>query len=215
VDAVVFDVIDINFFQSILVPADNNRWRIDVKKKNIFAAWAIAHQKFFEGQVDSSVIVVLIIYNYHRNLQGQVGSEWWKCTIIVGFCWYNGVDAQDRKRGIRMASTGAIDRLAILVVSGHQMEELIQQLILREFTFTTIDSSGGMFQEPAQTLLVGLNSSRLSLLLALVQKYCQPQTQYIPAQLSIPPNYTVLPMVEARTGGALVYTLIVERFEQL
>ena len=114
-----------------------------------------------------------------------------------------------------MVPAGTIDRLVILVASGHQTEELIQQLIRREFDFTIIDSSGGVFQEPTKSLLVGLNASRLPLLLSLVRKYCQPQTQYIPAQLSIPPNYTVLPMVEARTGGALVYTMVVERFEQL
>lgn len=113
------------------------------------------------------------------------------------------------------SSSGGIDRLVILVASGHQANELMQQLTRNSFQFTVIDSSGGMFQEPTSTLIVGLNSTRLQALVSLVEKYCQPQTQYIPAQLSIPPNYTILPMIEAQTGGALVYTMNVERFEQL
>lgn len=108
------------------------------------------------------------------------------------------------------------NRLAILIVSGRQAMDLMQQLTENGFYFTQIDSSGGMIQEPSLSLLIGLNDSRLETLLRLVRKYCKPQKQYVPTQIHIQPGFTTaLPMIEARVGGALIYILEVERFEQI
>lgn len=113
------------------------------------------------------------------------------------------------------ASTANINQLVILTVSGHQADELAQQLVKNQFYFTKIDSQGGGFQEPTLCLLIGLNSSRLNSLLSLVNRCCKPYRQYIPAQISIPPNYSPLPMIEAQMGGALVYVINIEQFEQI
>jgi uncharacterized protein YaaQ len=108
-----------------------------------------------------------------------------------------------------------INQLAILVVSGYQSEELMQRMVEQRFSFTKIDSSGGMLNEPAVCLLVGLNSTRLPTLVELVQKCCQPYTQYIPTQLNSQSGYPSMSMIEAQVGGALIYTINVERFEQI
>ncbi len=115
-----------------------------------------------------------------------------------------------------MTTPGAeINQLVILVVSGYQAEDLMQSLVERRFYFTKVDSSGGMLNEPAVCLLIGLNSSRLPALLDLVQNCCQPYTQYIPTQLNSQSGYPSMSMIEAQVGGALLYTMNVERFEQL
>ncbi len=111
--------------------------------------------------------------------------------------------------------TGVINQLAILVVSGYQSEELMQHLVEQRFYFTKIDSSGGMLNEPAVCLLIGLNKLRLAALVELVQKCCQPYTQYIPTQLNSQAGYPSMSMIEAQVGGGLIYTLNVERLEQL
>jgi uncharacterized protein YaaQ len=112
-------------------------------------------------------------------------------------------------------STREINQLAILVLSGYQSEDLMQKLVEQRFYFTKIDSSGGMLNEPAVCLLIGLNSMRLPALLELVQKCCQPYTQYIPTHMNPQSGYPSMSMIEAQVGGALIYTLNVERFEQL
>ena len=110
---------------------------------------------------------------------------------------------------------GEIDQLAIIVLSGYQSEDLMQNLVKQRFYFTKIDSSGGMLNEPAVCLLIGLNKARMPSLLELVQKCCQPYTQYIPTQLNSQSGYPSMSMIEAQVGGALIYSLNVERFEQL
>jgi uncharacterized protein YaaQ len=112
-------------------------------------------------------------------------------------------------------STREINQLAILVLSGYQSEDLMQNLVEQRFHFTKIDSSGGMLNEPAVCLLIGLNNYRLPALLELVQKCCQPYTQYIPTHMNPQSGYPSMSMIEAQVGGALIYTLNVERFEQL
>ncbi len=114
-----------------------------------------------------------------------------------------------------MAVAGPINQLVILVVSGRQSSDLMKKLTKNQFYFTVVNSSGGMIQEPTLSLFIGLNDSRLPALLKLVRACCQPQKQYIPAQLNFQPGYSNLPMIEAQVGGALVYITDVEHFEQI
>jgi uncharacterized protein YaaQ len=111
-------------------------------------------------------------------------------------------------------TTQKINQL-VIVVAGAQAGELMQRLRQERFYFTKIDSSGGLVQEPNVTLLIGLNDSSLEQLLSLVRKVCQPYRQFIPAHVSVHPMHMQPAMIEAEMGGATVYVLEVERFEQL
>lgn len=108
-----------------------------------------------------------------------------------------------------------INQLALLVVSGRQSNELMDRLRQERYYFTIIDSSGGVIQEPAVCLLVGLNSSRTEHLLKIIRRICQPTTAYIPSQLNFQTGIQTIPMIEAQVGGALVHILDVERFIQI
>ena len=111
-------------------------------------------------------------------------------------------------------TSGSIDRLVILIVSGRQAGDLRHNLRQEGFYFTQVDSTGGLLQEPTECLFIGLNNDRLSNLLDLVRRCCKPQKEYIPAQLHVQPASLPLPMIEAQIGGALVCVLTVSRFEQ-
>ncbi len=115
----------------------------------------------------------------------------------------------------RVSPPVAINQLAILIVSGRQAGDLMDQLSKNGFYFTKIDSSGGIFQEPTVCLFIGLNDSRLPTLLHLVRQYCKPQKEYIPTHLNLEPGNPALTMIEAKVGGALIHVLKVVRFEQL
>jgi uncharacterized protein YaaQ len=114
-----------------------------------------------------------------------------------------------------MTASGTIDQLAIIVASGFQPSRLQEALFQEGFSFTEMDSFGGIIQEPMVCLLVGLNRDHLSTLLEMVRKHCKPIQQYVPVRVGLPEGYTNIPMIEVQIGGATVYLLNVERFEQI
>ncbi len=114
-----------------------------------------------------------------------------------------------------MTSPSPVDQLLFIIVNGLQADKLMKHLIQERFYFTKIDSSGGMLQEPTVCLLVGLKRERLQELNLILQADCRPYRQYIPTQMSMPADYTQVPMIEAQMGGAVVYSMNVERFVQV
>lgn len=108
-----------------------------------------------------------------------------------------------------------IDILVILVISGLQAPQLMDRLSKERFYFTKLDSLGGMIQESTICLLLGVNKERMSELHKLMEQCCQPIKQYIPAQMiSALPEHLSMAMVEAEVGGAILYSMNIERFEQ-
>ncbi len=108
----------------------------------------------------------------------------------------------------------SVDRLVLVVFSQSQADGLMKGLRQEQFYFTVIDTAGGWINEPMICLLLGLARDRLPVLLDVVRQNCQPYKTFIPAHVQPPGEFSALPMVEARVGGALVYMTDVERFEQ-
>jgi uncharacterized protein YaaQ len=117
--------------------------------------------------------------------------------------------------GSDMTGSTVIDRLAIILASGFQPSQLQETLIREGFSFTEMESSGGLLMEPRVCLLVGLNHDRLSTLMEMVRTLCKPVQQYVPIRAGLPEGYANIPMVKVQVGGATVYLLNVERFEQI
>lgn len=108
-----------------------------------------------------------------------------------------------------------IDHLAFIVTSGAQASDLEQEMRQAGFYFTHIDSMGGILQEQTVCLLAGTSGPRLPELLDLAQQACKPYRQFIPTHLNVQTHLAPLPMVEAEMGGAVIYIVEVERFEQI
>ena len=119
-----------------------------------------------------------------------------------------------RKKWIRMNSC-SLDRLVILTVFDSQADPLMKQLTREDFHFTVINSTGGVMQEAVICFLVGFFHERMPVLLEIVRNKCRPYRKYIPTQSLLPGELANLPMLEAQLGGALIYMMNVERFEQL
>lgn len=108
-----------------------------------------------------------------------------------------------------------IDHLAFIITSGAQAGDLEQGMRQAGFYFTHIDSLGGILQEQSVCLMAGTTEPRLPELLELARQNCKPYHQFLPTHLNIQTNMAPLPMVEAEMGGATVYIVEVERFEQI
>jgi uncharacterized protein YaaQ len=112
-------------------------------------------------------------------------------------------------------STPIPDQLAILIVSGTQVDALSAHLAQEAFNFTVINSTGGMLQEPEVCLLVGFESKRLPVLLDMVRKDCRLYRHYVSTQGYLQGELTNPAMLETELGGARFYLMTLERFEQI
>ena len=114
-----------------------------------------------------------------------------------------------------MSNTQDVNQLAIISVAQAQAGKLIKQLTQHDYYVTHIDSMRGMLYEPTASLLIGLDSERLPQLITLIRQYCQTKHQYVPIHTESPMLEMHPVMIETESGGATIYTLSVERFEQL
>jgi uncharacterized protein YaaQ len=108
-----------------------------------------------------------------------------------------------------------IDFLVLIIVSQSQSKKVMANLNKQHFYFTIIDSSSSLFQESTVCLLMGLNHTRMDILDKLIQKYCQPYRKFIPVQMRGIPEMSPMPVIETQEGGAILYGMPVEHFEQI
>ncbi len=108
-----------------------------------------------------------------------------------------------------------IDQLVMVIVASAQAGTLMDKLSQKKFSFTKVDSSGGFLHEATLCLLVGLNHERRPALVELIQQHCHRRKVYIPAHMDVTQIQGQPLMIEAEIGGATMFTLNVERFEQL
>lgn len=111
--------------------------------------------------------------------------------------------------------TPSVDRLMIVTVSGEQTSDLLQTLGRDGFYITVIDSRGGLLDERLSTLLIGLSAARQEHLLEHLRRECRTRRRLIPTQLETPLASAQTLMIEAETGGAMIYLTEVEQFVTL
>jgi uncharacterized protein YaaQ len=112
-----------------------------------------------------------------------------------------------------MPAPDPINQLVVVTLAREQLDELIQHLTQDGFQATQVDR-GSLLQEIPVSLLIGLNRVRLPRLLKHVRECCHVRRRFIPAQAETPWQSLGM-MIEAEVGGAVVYALDVDRFEQL
>ena len=108
-----------------------------------------------------------------------------------------------------------IDRLVLLNVSRSQSKKLMKNLNRQHFYFTIIDSSSSLFHEVTVLLVLGLNHSRMETLDQLIQKHCQPYRNFVPVQIRASGETGQFPVLETLEGGATLFGMPVEHFEQI
>jgi uncharacterized protein YaaQ len=113
-----------------------------------------------------------------------------------------------------LATTTPINELFVVVAAGEQAGDLTHHLVQGGFYFTLVDSSGGFLQNSTQCLLIGINDARHEALFKLIRDCCHTRRTYIPARVENPIMQGQPLMIEAEIGGATIFVLEVERFEQ-
>lgn len=114
-----------------------------------------------------------------------------------------------------MTQHTAVNQLLIATVSSSQAGALMDKLTQDGFYVTRVDSSGGILYEAAVSLFIGLNQSWLPRLLERLRECCPTRRRLIPAHIEAPLLEVQPVMIEAEVGGATIYVLDIERFEQV
>ena len=114
-----------------------------------------------------------------------------------------------------MSASLPIDQLVIVNVLGEQSSELRQRLIRDGFQITEMNSAGGLVQELQVSLLIGLNHTRQAQLIKHIEDCCRRQRRFLPTQFEGSPTVFHSAVIEAEVGGAMIFVLDVDRFEQL
>ncbi|MCP4536292.1 MAG: hypothetical protein GY832_04025 [Chloroflexi bacterium] len=114
-----------------------------------------------------------------------------------------------------MTPPNIVNQLVVATIASSQAGTLTERLTRDEFYVTQVDTSGGILREAAVSLMIGLDQSRLPRLLEHLRECCPTQRRYIPAHVEAPLLEIQPMMIEAEVGGATIYALDVERFEQL
>ena len=104
-------------------------------------------------------------------------------------------------------------KLVIVITDDDSADSLIGELVDRGYPATKVSSTGGFLRKGSATILSGVGTEDVDLVLGIIRTECEARTEYLPAQATPFPD-AALPRepIEVRVGGATVFVLPVERF---
>ncbi len=106
-------------------------------------------------------------------------------------------------------------KLIIAVVQDQDADDTIKALNEAGFRVTRVASTGGFFSVGNTTLLSGVDDDAVDDVIAVFRQTCERRTRLIPAGPNIVESAAMMgAFVEVEVGGATVFVLDVEHFEQ-
>ncbi len=107
-------------------------------------------------------------------------------------------------------------KLVIAVVQDLDADDVIEAITAENYRVTRVASTGGFFRQGNTTLLCGVQDEQVQPLINLLRKTCKRRTRMMPiAPHSAEHPMTVGAYVEVTVGGATLFILDVEQFEQI
>jgi uncharacterized protein YaaQ len=109
--------------------------------------------------------------------------------------------------------TKKINRLMAAVIQEQDMESAIKALSKLGLSVTRLPSTGGFLGRRSATLLIGLREGQEEAITRALHKSCRTRVEYV----TIPLDGSPLPLptpTPITVGGATIFTLDVERYEE-
>ena len=105
-------------------------------------------------------------------------------------------------------------KLIIAMVQDEDSEAAVHTLTERGYRVTRLATTGGFLRRGNTTLLIGVEDSQIDDVVAVLRQKCRRRTVFTPLVTETP---MMLPssVVEVEVGGATVFVLDMERFEQV
>lgn len=106
-------------------------------------------------------------------------------------------------------------KLIIAIVQDQDADRTIQALNTAGLRVTRVASTGGFFSVGNTTLLIGVEDARVSSVIAILKETCERRTRLIPAGPNVVESAAMMgAFIEVEVGGATIFVLNVEHFEQ-
>lgn len=107
-------------------------------------------------------------------------------------------------------------KLIIAVVQDLDADDVVEAITAAGFRVTRVASTGGFFRQGNTTLFCGVDDEKVQPLIALLRKTCKRRNRMMPiAPHSAEHPMTVGAYVEVTVGGATIFVLDVDHFEQI
>jgi uncharacterized protein YaaQ len=107
-------------------------------------------------------------------------------------------------------------KLVVAVVQDLDADDVVDALTENGYRVTRVASTGGFFRQGNTTLFCGVQDDRLQPLFNLLRKTCKRRNRMMPiAPHSAEHPMTVGAYVEVTVGGATIFVLDIEHFEQI
>ena len=108
-------------------------------------------------------------------------------------------------------------KLIVAIVHNEDAGALVDGLLDREYRATRLHSSGGFLKQSNATIIVAVENDQVDTIVDIVRDTCTSRTQIVnPMPPIMEPGEFFMPYpLEVEVGGATVFVLPVERFEQL
>lgn len=106
-----------------------------------------------------------------------------------------------------------INRLMAAVVQEQDVEGAVRELNKLNLVVARLPSTGGFLGQRSTTLLIGLRAGQEEMTINALRKRCRTRTEYV----TIPLEGAPLPLpapTPITVGGATIFTLEVERYEE-
>ena len=105
----------------------------------------------------------------------------------------------------------------IAVVQGQDTARVSHALRQNSVPFTTIDSTGGFLRERNATFMIGIPNEDLEKVVNIISANSHTRSEYVSSYPSAfdPAEFYMPRPIEVQVGGATVWVLDVERYEQL
>ena len=105
-------------------------------------------------------------------------------------------------------------KLVLAIVNKDDSSAVSTALTKDGFSVTKLATTGGFLMAGNTTFLVGVDDERVDQVLATIEKHSKKRTQMIPSTSYGTSAYASFP-VEVTVGGATVFVMNIERYENL
>ncbi len=106
-------------------------------------------------------------------------------------------------------------KLIVATIQDQDADRVISSLTTQKHRVTRIGSTGGFLQQGNTTLLLGVEDQDVDAIIAILQHDSQRRTKFMPVAGAAAANGVAMyNYIEVQVGGATVFVLDVEQFEQ-
>lgn len=106
-------------------------------------------------------------------------------------------------------------KLIIAVINPDDANDVVRSLSKNGFSSTRLSTTGGFLMTGNATILIGVEEEKVQPVIDLIHEHSHSRKQLIPATAEVGYGYYPHAPVEVDVGGATIFVVDVERFEQL